>query len=294
MKGRKGGSIVEIVAVFVFMKFFSIWCDAWLKGMDVHHGWRNLCFGLQAIVIPLAIIWLTKRDWSAYGLGRANFRKIIHFGFLGTMLMLLTGAGFGFLKSQRISPVGLAGSLIMTVIALVMIGILLFAFRKFDKPNAFGNSSRPRLSYKLLILAGMVLCPIIVSSIRGTLSSEIVAWEAYFLFMVGLGEEIKYRGYFQSRINEEYGRPWEFSGVRCGPGLIVTSLLFAVSHMTQFGSFNPFEGNWDVNPWMGVQTFFGSVFFGLIREKTGSVFPSSIAHGVPNAFGQTLAKVFGG
>ena len=285
----KGKSIVEVVLVFIFMKFFSIWFDSWLKGMGLDPGWRTLCFGLQAIVFPLAIIWLSKRNWSNYGLGRANFRYLIHYGFIGAMLMLLFGLGFGFLKSRQISPAGREGSLLLTAIAIIMIVILLFVFKK----SIQNNNHQPRIIYKLIILIGLVLCPIVVALFRNRLTFEIIAWDSYFLFMVGFGEEIKYRGYFQSRVNEEYGRPWEIFGIRFGPGLIVASVLFGISHIGQFGYFNPFDGRFDLNPWMGLQSFFGSLFFGLIREKSGNIVSSSIAHGVPNAFGQTLAKVFG-
>ena len=288
----KGKSIIEVVIVFLIMKLFSIWFDTWLSGMGVHYWWRNIAFGLQAIVFPLAIIWLSKRSWAAYGLGRANFRYFVHYGFVGAMLMMLTGFGFGFLQSQKINPSGMEGSIFMSAIGMIMIVGLLFAFRNINQNN-MGDNRQPRIGYKLIILIGLVLCPVVIALIRKCLTLEIIAWDSYFLFMVGFGEEIKYRGYFQSRINEEYGRPWEFWGIQFGPGVIVVSILFGLSHVGQFGSFNPFQGQFDINPWMGLQAFFGSLFFGLIREKSGSVIPSSIAHGVPNAFGQTLAKVLG-
>jgi len=46
---------------------------------------------------------------------------------------------------------------------------------------------------------------------------------------------------------------------------------------------------YEINIWMGLQAFFGGLFFGLIREKSKSIISSGIAHGVPNAFGQVLA-----
>ncbi len=289
----RGKSVIEVVIVFLLMKFFSIWFDTWLKGMHVHYGWRDLCFGLQAIVIPLAIIWLTKRNWSTYGLGRANFRYVIHYGFIGAMIMMLAGLGFAFLRSRQINAAGMQGSLIMTVVALIMIGILFLVLKRSNQNNNRDTHRQPRVVYKLMILIGMVLCPIVVAVLRRSLTIQVVGWDLYYLVMVGFGEEIKYRGYFQSRINEEYGRPWEVSGIRFGPGLIVVSVLFGLSHMGQFGSFNPLEGRFDIAPWMGLQAFFGALFYGLIREKSGSIIPSSIAHGVPSAFGQTLAKVLG-
>lgn len=287
----KGKSIIEVVAVFIVMKFFSIWFDTLLKGIGVYYGWRDLCFGLQAVVIPLAIIWLSKRNWSNCGFNLKNFRFLIHYGFIGTMIMMLAGLGFGFMHSRQINPAGMEGSLLMSVIALMMIGILFIVLRRSNQENNQAIHCQPRITYKLIILIGMIMCPIIVAVLRQRFTSSIVLWDLYYLFLVGFGEEIKYRGYFQSRVNEEYGRPWKIAGIHFGPGLLVVSVLFGLSHMGQFGLFNPFEGQFAINPWMGLQAFFGSLFYGLIREKSGSIIPSSIAHGVPSAFGQTLAKV---
>ena len=35
------------------------------------------------------------------------------------------------------------------------------------------------------------------------------------------------------------------------------------------------------------------LFFGLIREKTGSVVAPGVAHGLPDAVGEAFAKIFG-
>ena len=110
-----------------------------------------------------------------------------------------------------------------------------------------------------------------------------------FLVMVGFGEEFKYRGYMQSRVNQEFGRPWKFLGIPFGPGLLIVSILFGLSHIAQAGIFNPFLGKMTLNPWMALQATFGGLFFGLIREKSDSIVASGLAHGVPNAFGQVLA-----
>ena len=135
----------------------------------------------------------------------------------------------------------------------------------------------------------MIGSPIVAALIKGNNVPGIIAWDLYFLIMVGFGEEIKFRGYFQSRINEGYGRPWNLFGISFGPGLLIVSLLFGLSHIIQFGVFNPFLGQYDINPWMGLQAFFGGFFYGLIREKSESIVSSGIAHGVPNAFGQVLS-----
>ena len=285
----KGKTIIEVVIVFVLMKLFSIWFDSILAGINVSSGWRTFIFGLQAIVIPVAIIWLLKRKWSVYGFSIHKFRPVIHYGFIGALLMMLLGAGIGFLRSHGINQNGMEGSLILSAIAIIMIILFVLAARLSKKREARRKDFKFRIAYKLFILVVLVSCPIIVAIVRGSNVTGIIAWDFYFLFMVGFGEEIKYRGYFQSRINEEFGRPWQVFAIPFGPGLIVVSILFGLSHIGQFGVFNPFLGQYTINPWMGVQAFLGSLFFGLIREKADSLIASGIAHGVPNAFGQVLA-----
>lgn len=286
---KKTTCIIEVIIVFLLLKLFSLWLDYVLVRSGANSGWRTFLFGLQGIVIPLAIIALSKRKWSDYGFSFKNKKQLVHYGFIGAMLMLLLGLGFGYLKSQGISTSGRTGSLILSSIAILMTLLFVFFSRNKKQEKADKKKIRIRVIYQLAILSVMLICPIIVSIIRGGDVTGIIAWDFYFLVMVGFGEEIKFRGYFQSRINEEYGHPWKFFGLSFGPGLIIVSLLFGLSHIAQFGVFNPFLGQYHLNPWMGLQATLGGFFYGIIREKSKSIISSGIAHGVPNAFGQVLA-----
>ena len=285
----KAKSIAEVLLVFILMKLFSIWLDSILVNADVDPGWRTFFFGLQAIIIPVAIIGFSGRKWSTYGLSLKDSKSQIHYGFAGAMIMMILGLGFGFLKSRGISTSGRTGSIVMSLIAIIMIALFVFIFRGNKKNYKTEKKLKIRLIYQLSILLIMIGSPIVAALIKGNNVPGIIAWDLYFLIMVGFGEEIKFRGYFQSRINEEYGRPWKFFSISFGPGLLIVSLLFGLSHILQFGVFNPFLGQYDINPWMGLQAFFGGFFYGLIREKSDSIVSSGIAHGVPNAFGQVLS-----
>ena len=285
----KAKSIAEVLLVFILMKLFSIWLDSILVNADVDPGWRTFFFGLQAIIIPVAIIGFSGRKWSTYGLSLKDSKSQIHYGFAGAMIMMILGLGFGFLKSRGISTSGRTGSIVMSLIAIIMIALFVFIFRGNKKNYKTEKKLKIRLIYQLSILLIMIGSPIVAALIKGNNVPGIIAWDLYFLIMVGFGEEIKFRGYFQSRINEGYGRPWNLFGISFGPGLLIVSLLFGLSHIIQFGVFNPFLGQYDINPWMGLQAFFGGFFYGLIREKSESIVSSGIAHGVPNAFGQVLS-----
>lgn len=91
-------------------------------------------------------------------------------------------------------------------------------------------------------------------------------------------------------MNEEFGRPYTLLGVKFGPGLIIASLPFAFAHV--LNPFNPFAGRFDLAPWWGLFTFFVGLFFGLIREKTGSILASGIAHRLSDAVGQGSMLAF--
>jgi len=101
-------------------------------------------------------------------------------------------------------------------------------------------------------------------------------------FGSGFGEEIFFRGYIQSRVDQAFGCPFRLLGLDFGPGLLVSSLLFGLFHVL-----NPvdyFHGRFVFGWWFGVGTFFGGLFFGCVRAKTGSVLPGAIVHGTLDAF----------
>jgi membrane protease YdiL (CAAX protease family) len=119
-----------------------------------------------------------------------------------------------------------------------------------------------------------------------TVIGSTVIWQ--FIFS-GFGEEIMYRGYYQSRINEEFGRPFTFMGITFGYGVLISSLLFSLAHV--LNPFNPLEGTYELAWWWGMFTFFGGFTFGMVREKTGSIIPCGIAHGLPDAVGEAFAML---
>jgi len=101
-------------------------------------------------------------------------------------------------------------------------------------------------------------------------------------FASGFGEEIFFRGYIQSRVDQAFGCPFRLLGFEFGPGLLVSSLLFGLVHVL-----NPvdyFHGRFVFDWWWGVVTFILGLFFGCVRAKTGSVLPGAIMHGMLDAF----------
>jgi len=104
----------------------------------------------------------------------------------------------------------------------------------------------------------------------------------WLFFGAGFGEEVFYRGYIQSRVDQAFGRPWRWLGFEFGLGLLVSSLLFGLVHA--LNTVDYFHGRFDFGWSMGVQSIFVGLFFGCIRAKTGSVLPGAIIHGLSDVF----------
>jgi len=86
------------------------------------------------------------------------------------------------------------------------------------------------------------------------------------LFFTALHEEIFYRGYMQSRLNEVFDRPFSFLGTPFGFGLIYANILFAFGHYV----ITPYPAR--------LATFFPGLLFGWLRERTGGVIAPMLFH----------------
>lgn len=89
------------------------------------------------------------------------------------------------------------------------------------------------------------------------------------ILVVGLSEELFFRGYLQTHLNAAYGRPYRLLGARWGKGLVYAALLFGVCHIV----------TGDLGR-MRVAVF--GLFAGWLRERTGSIAVPAVYHGVAN------------
>jgi len=213
--------------------------------------------------VPIAMILLRRRKLADYGLIFSPFKY--HLGITASCFIPIVLAGF---------PLGMGvdfknwpGAMLMAAIQIGLLFILALILRKKPTAPNFG------------IAAAFVLLPVFVNG-------EVNAWKAVALFLtyalfVGFGEEILYRGYMQSRLNEVFGRPFQFFGVAYGWGAIITSLFFGLSHVGILGWMLGLSTG--VTLAWGFWTFFGGLVFGFVREKTGSILAPALLHGLPQA-----------
>jgi membrane protease YdiL (CAAX protease family) len=141
------------------------------------------------------------------------------------------------------------------------------------------------LTYGIILAFPMVLS-ILLRRFSGLLLSTLI-WQFAFS---GFGEEFYWRGYFQGRLNQAFDKPFSIFGVRFGIGLIITSLLFGISH--GLNTTNLLAGKFSFGWWWALWTCFSGFFFGLIREKSGSILAPGLVHGTVDAVGESIAKIF--
>lgn len=114
-----------------------------------------------------------------------------------------------------------------------------------------------------------------------------LAWLMAWQFSAtALGEELFFRGYMQTRLNEVLARRWSVRGVRFGAGLIFTAIIFGLLHA--FNTVDYFGGRYAFAWGWACSTMMTGLLFGLLREATGSVAPGILAHFLNNLFWLTV------
>jgi uncharacterized protein len=101
------------------------------------------------------------------------------------------------------------------------------------------------------------------------------------LLVIALPEEAFYRGYLQSALDEVWTPRLRWLGAELGPGLLVTSALFALGHLcTEFNVAR-------------LAVFFPALAFGFLRARTRGVGAGIIFHALCNLFASYLGQGYG-
>ncbi len=287
----KGKSIFEVVCVFAVMSVSSWFTGAVFQHWDLSAEARRWLGGAIFIALTLIIMAVTRRSWREYGLTLNDWRLSFDVGLTGYVARFVpVGAVFAVVLLGDTYR-SWTGSAIVFAAEIAGIWLLLTMLMRQTTHDPLGQQRRSKAKNNTLLLGGLLLLPIVLGLVLNRSPLTVASTVFWQLIVSGFGEEIRYRGYYQSRVNREFGTPYRLMGICFGPGLIVSSILFGLVHATQM--FNPLIGQYDFAwPWM-LFTLAGGCFFGLLREKTGDVVACTIAHGGLDAVGEGLASVMG-
>lgn len=185
----RGGSILEVVAVFM-----SSYVVGWLLLEDVVQaevallGWSYIS-GALLILVPVAILLLTGRNFSTYGLTMKGWRHGLGVGMkcylvrlvpLGA-LVLMYRLGYGYTDPVA-SAVIAAGE-----------GVAILLFLRWIGRKPIDEKTSPRVD--LAVMVGLLLLPVVTGYVLNRLSLKVVSTVAWQFLFSGFGEEIRFRGY---------------------------------------------------------------------------------------------------
>jgi len=287
----KGKSILEISVVFVLISVIGWFSGAAYQQWGLSFEVRRWLGGVIFIATTLIVMALTRRPWRDYGLTLKDWRLSLDIGMTGYVARFVPVSAVLVLALSGITYRTWLGGVLLFFAEALGVWLLLTMLARQNARDPSGQQRRSKVRNNLMLLGGLLLLPIVLGVVLNRSPLTVASTVFWQLIVSGFGEEIRYRGYNQSRVNQEFGKPYQIMGIRFGPGLIIASILFGLSHATQ--TFNPLIGQYDFAwPW-SLFTLVGGFFFGLLREKTDDVVACTIAHGGLDAVGESLAIVMG-
>jgi len=221
-------------------------------------------------------------DRAEVGVSLANWQTNLDIGIKGYLVSIIPLA-FGLLGAQSLGMDSnrISGAAFVTATELIAVALMVWILNR-HKPVASGRAN-------VLVTLVLLFFPIVVNLALRTLNAVIVSTVVWQFVFSGFGEEFVWRGYVQSRLNAAFGRPWRLFGIQFGPGLIIASLLFGLLHA--FNTYDPALGLSSLSWGWALWTSAAGLFFGVIREKTGTLLAPGIAHGLPDAVGEALKQM---
>jgi membrane protease YdiL (CAAX protease family) len=276
-------AVLEIFFVYLVLR----WLGTTLRATGIVQ-WEQETLGwsytaeILFIAIPALVIWLARRNWSDYGVSLAAWPTNLDIGIKAYLVRIISVGALVAALLLGIGYTSLKGGLIISIADVFAIALMLWLLQR-QKPIASGKSN-------LIITGLLLLFPILAGLAMGRLTLIVVS-TVVWQFFSGFGEEFVFRGYVQSRLNQAFGRPFHWFGIQFGAGLIITSMLFGLFHA--FNTYDPAIGLASLSWGWALFTTFGGLFFGILREKTGTLVAPGIAHGLPDAVGEALGRLFG-
>lgn len=278
----------EILCVYAVIQILGlVWRSTGVVQWELDHlGWTYT--GMFLFVgVPALVLWVSRRNWVEYGVTRQGWQVNLDIGIKAYLVQIIPiTCWLGTILWLKMDYRNFPGGAIVAVAEIVGIAVMLWVLNHQQEDKAI-KAGRSNIVTVILLF----LFPIAVALAMGKLSIVIVSTVIWQFFFSGFGEEFVWRGYVQSRLNQAFGRPFRLFGIQFGAGLIIASLLFGLLHA--FNTYDPAIGIASLSWGWAFFTTFSGLLFGVIREKTNSLFACGLAHGLPDAVGEALGRLMG-
>ena len=278
----KGKSVLEASVVFSAFMLTTMM----LPGVRALTRWETRALGGSFFtgglmtIIPLIAIIATKLDFDEVGIKLSDWRSSVNAGFKGYIAFLVPQFVMTFFAGWGIDY--RESGVLARPLGLVVLIMGYFLLRNLSK----GTKDISKLRAGLM--AVIVLAPFVLAFTYDTFSLKLFTSFIWQVLVGGFAEEFMFRGYIQSTVNREYGRHWTVNGVKFGPGILVSSVLFGLSRAMR--AMKPWSGVYTLNVGLGLYAFALGLFYGIIREATGDIIGSGTANALIDGVGATFIK----
>jgi len=286
---KRVAAILEVVLAFVLvhvtyraLKYFT--------PLGRWEGARGLNFtpGCVMILFSALVVLLCGRSFEAYGLTWKRWRQNLNIGLLWTLLLVVLAGVGRMLTHVHFDPSqphdDMASRIAGAVFGLTVTILLLWSMKGETR-----YMDRVPLATSFVLLAALLSLPLALAKYFNQPVWRELLEVAWLFVCAGFGEEIFFRGYIQSRINETFERPYHVLGLDFGPGLLVSSLLFGLLHA--LNTVDYFHGQFQFAWWFGLQNCFVGLFYGCLREKTESVVAGGVTHGLVDVLARVALMI---
>lgn len=169
-------------------------------------------------------------------------------------------------------------------------------------PMEVGLTLPKKLSnFTLAIKLGVIftLFGVLISLILGeaAIKKPLLETILFQFTMPGLAEEITFRGIFLAILNRYLGKPWTIGNTRFGWGVILITIMFVMGHLYHYNSKTHqvvYSISNHTDYFNVLMVTLAGVLFGIIREKSESIWPGVLLHNIINGLGVTIDQMFFG
>lgn len=276
----KGKSIIDAVLVFSVLQAVLILP----VGVRDLIRWENRVLGgsyltgVLLVVLAVIVIVVRRYEFRLMGLEALDWRRSINTGFRGWMFFIVPQLVLSFFQTWGIRYQDYLGA------ALVLGMLVLVAGYFMSKKEAVPASNR-----RLMVIVLLLLAPLALGLLYDSFTLNLLKTYSWNILVGGFAEELFYRGYIQSSINQEYGREWRIGKTSFGPGLIISAFLYGLGRGMR--TMKPWSGVYAVSWSWTLYAFTLGVFYGLIRENAGDILASGTANGLIDTIGEALVRV---